>query len=346
MTPTDESADRAAAPAGGAAEPPNPIDDVLWPLLRGWAVITAGRLGVFRTLESGRHTLPELAQAVSCPEHGLGELLPVLTANGYLTEQDGHYANGAPARTWLTSTGTVDFTPALLWGEGFAQVAADLPEAVRLGAPATPVWERMAAEPRIGAEFSAFMRAKSLLTVDEIVDRVPFVPGPDPAMLDLGGSHGLHTTAFCRRYPELRSTILDLPAALSGTAAAVEENGVADRVRIREGDYLRDDLGEGYDLVLCFEILHVHSASDCARLLDKAAAALRPGGRIVILEEVRETPNTAHNAAFSLAMFACTGARTYTFTAMRDWLRERGMPDAERIDLAGGSTSVVTAVKK
>ena len=39
------------------------------------------------------------------------------------------------------------------------------------------------------------------------------MPVPDGArdMLDIGGSHGYLSVAVCRRHPELRATVLDLP---------------------------------------------------------------------------------------------------------------------------------------
>jgi hypothetical protein len=47
---------------------------------------------------------------------------------------------------------------------------------------------------------------------------------------------------------------------------------------------LTTDLGTGYDVVLLANVLHLHGAADCCRLLRHALAATAPGGRTVVKE--------------------------------------------------------------
>jgi SAM-dependent methyltransferase len=51
---------------------------------------------------------------------------------------------------------------------------------------------------------------------------------------------------------------------------------------LRAGSFLEDDLGAGYDVVLLFNIMHGLSDEEAAPLLQRLAAALEPGGVLVV----------------------------------------------------------------
>lgn len=323
----------------------NPIDDVIGSSIKYAALVTAGKLGVFRALEGRSLTAAELAEAISASEAGTEALADVLATTGYLERVDGRYRHGEPARRWLSRDSERDFTPALLWGYELWNVLWELPQAIRDGKPAQSLWERWAERPEAGADFSDYMKVKSTLTVDSIVEATP-IPASATRLLDLGGSHGLHSMAFCRAHPGLSATIMDLPEALANTGDAIAAAGLSDRVSLHRGSFLEEDFGTGYDVVLLFEIVHNHTPGENTALLRKAAAALNPGGVVVILEDVKGDDLEPHNAAFSLAMFACSGDRTYSLAEMDGWLEAAGgFGPATRIQLPS-SVSLVVATRK
>jgi hypothetical protein len=51
-------------------------------------------------------------------------------------------------------------------------------------------------------------------------------------------------------------------------------------------DVFEDNIGSGYDLVLAPNIFHHFSKERCVALMQRLAAAVRPGGAIVIVELV------------------------------------------------------------
>ncbi|MFD0898997.1 methyltransferase [Actinomadura sediminis] len=321
----------------------NPIDEVIGNSIKYAALTTAAKLGVFRTLEDGPKSLHDLAKAIGADPDGTRAVCDVAAVLGWLERSADGYGLGPLAERWLHSGAEYDFTPALLWAYELTNVLWELPEAVRAGAPTRSLWERWADAPDAGRDFSEYMKVKSRLTVPAIVDAVP-VPDGAERLLDLGGSHGLHSMAFCRRHPGLTATVLDLPEALAGTGAALAEAGLQDRVELRRGSFLTDDLGSGYDLVLLFEIVHNHSPETNRDLVARAAKALRPGGKVVILEDVRGEELEEHNAAFSLAMFACSGDRTYSFPEIASWLEGAGLHSVEHLPLPS-SVSLAVGTK-
>jgi hypothetical protein len=81
-------------------------------------------------------------------------------------------------------------------------------------------------------------------------------------MLDIGGSHGYFSVAVCRRYPQLRAIILELPEALTHAAPLLAQEGMGERVVHRTGNALSEDLGtEVYDLVFMAAVVHHFDAT-------------------------------------------------------------------------------------
>src|SRR6266576_2131535 len=61
------------------------------------------------------------------------------------------------------------------------------------------------------------MRSLAGFSAFEVARRIP-MPRGALRMLDLGGSHGYYSVMLCRRYPELRSVVFDLPEAVEHAA--------------------------------------------------------------------------------------------------------------------------------
>jgi ubiquinone/menaquinone biosynthesis C-methylase UbiE len=90
------------------------------------------------------------------------------------------------------------------------------------------------------------------------------------------------------------------------------------------------DFPGGFDVALITNFLHHFDASTCTTFLKKVHAALKPGGRVVVLEFVpnpdRISPPTP--ARFSLTMLANTpSGDAYTFAELRQQLETAGFHD-------------------
>jgi hypothetical protein len=96
----------------------------------------------------------------------------------------------------------------------------ELAEAVRSGSPTSTLWDAMLEKPQLGQLFSAYMAAFAADLGPDLLQHVPLTPAHH-RLLDLGGSHGLHSIRFCQHYPQLSATIVDLPSALTATGPAL-----------------------------------------------------------------------------------------------------------------------------
>jgi len=75
-------------------------------------------------------------------------------------------------------------------------------------------------------------------------------------MVDAGGGSGLFSVALCQKYPELHSTILDVKETLDVTQEMLANLPEKNRIDLREGDFLKDSLGEKLDIVLLSDVIY------------------------------------------------------------------------------------------
>jgi hypothetical protein len=83
-------------------------------------------------------------------------------------------------------------------------------------------------------------------------------------------------------------------------------------------------------------ILHADCAADCARLLSKAVAALKPGGLLLVQEFILDDDKTGppFPALFSLNMLLGTEAgQSYSGKELYDLMTEAGLSDVHRLVL-------------
>jgi predicted O-methyltransferase YrrM len=166
------------------------------------------------------------------------------------------------------------------------------------------------------------------------------VPDGAREMLDIGGSHGYFSVVLCRRHPELRATVLDLPEAVAHAGPILEREGMGDRVVMRAGDALTDDLGEAaYDLILIFSLVHHFDDATNRLLVSRAARALRPGGYLVIGDALRPSSpgKGGQQGAFFDLYFALTSeSGLWTFDEMRAWQVGAGLTPRKSMSLVPG----------
>ena len=169
-------------------------------------------------------------------------------------------------------------------------------------------------------------------------------------MLDIGGSHGHFSVAICQRHTGLRATVLDLPAAVEHAAPMLAREGMGDRVVLRAGDALTDDLGEAaYDLVFMFSLVHHFDEATNRALVERSARALRPGGILAIGDVMRPSSpgRGGQPAAFYDLYFALISeAGLPTFEEVRAWQSAAGLRlrRPTRLPFSGG-VGIQAAVK-
>jgi predicted O-methyltransferase YrrM len=155
-------------------------------------------------------------------------------------------------------------------------------------------------------------------------------------LLDLGGGTGIYSIALVQKNPALQAIVFDRPEVLKVAAEMTAAYGTTERVELAAGDMFADPLPTGVDVVLLSNILHDWDVPECRALLQRAAAALAPGGRIVIhdvfLDDALDGPLPI--ALYSAALFTLTEGRAYSAAEYRALLAEIGFTAGDVVPTA------------
>jgi ubiquinone/menaquinone biosynthesis C-methylase UbiE len=143
-------------------------------------------------------------------------------------------------------------------------------------------------------------------------------------------------------------TLQDFPALLEVTREYARRHGVADRCTYLPGDLKRLAFAEQcYDLALLGNIVHSEGEASSRDLFRRLHRALRPQGRLAIIDILPNDERTApaYPLVFALNMLVNTATGdTYTLAEYRRWLTEAGFVRVETADV-GSHSPVVVAVK-
>ncbi len=155
-------------------------------------------------------------------------------------------------------------------------------------------------------------------------------------LLDLGGGAGSYSIALARRYPNLTGLLVDQSVAVA--RSLIKRARLQDRLAVRAGDVFTAELGYGYDAVLVGNLLHDFDEKRNRRLLRRVLQALKPGGKVYVVEFFLDDSLTKPVAAsvFSLLMYGFTSdGRSYGWREVEGWLKDLGFGRIRRRRVEG-----------
>lgn len=286
-------------------------------------MVAAVRTGITSRLAEGDATAAEVAADLGLDPLPTGLLLDCLCSAGHVTARSGRYRLTRKSRRWLDPAsplsvagyvaGTADYWP---WWAGLEQSTRTGTTCGSHGAPPDdPYWRR----------YITGQLELARLSAAEVARKLPLPKGPR-ALLDIGGGHGWYSACLCRRHPGLTATVLDLPGSAAVGREVIAAAGLSDRVLFREGDVTAADLGDGYDAVLCFNVVHHLEPGQIVALFRRAHKALNPGGTLAVLDvfAAHGRRRQAHADMLALFVFLSSGAQVHTPAELAGWLGDAG----------------------
>jgi SAM-dependent methyltransferase len=305
-------------------------------------------LGVFDALASRPLTAEDVAAATAADARAIELLLNGATALGLLVKEDGRFRLDEGAGPLLTRDAPASMVGSLQLQAQFCRRWGSLADAVRTGRrpPAnsddeTPSdWiERFVQGIYATARPIAPLIAASL---DLPRDR-------DLRLIDVGGCHGAYSMALADRYPRLRAVVYELPRVVPVARRLIAEAGWSERVRVVEGDFQREGLGQGYDVALVFGVLNGEPPAGRPALIRKVFDALAPGGLIVIRDTVLDPDRAGPPEAtlFALQMLLATdGGGLDTRDDWHRWLADAGFEPPSEIELPPEARGPLVVARK
>jgi SAM-dependent methyltransferase len=292
-------------------------------------------LDVFEAIAAGAHSATDIATAIQADARGTELLLNATVAIGLLEKRDKRFFNTPIAETCLTRGGPGYIADSLKLESAFYRRWEYLTAAVKSGQrPEENVRDEQAGDWVRHFECALYNMARPMAPF--IADALGLPEDRALRVLDVGGGHGGYSIALARRYPRLTATVFELPRVVPVTREIVAQAGVAERVSVQAGDFQRDDLGHGYDIVLVFGVLNGEPPEGRPALIAKAFAALKPGGRIVLRDAVLDADRAGppEAAIFALQMLLATDAGGLdTRDEWTRWLIAAGFTPPQSISL-------------
>ena len=291
-------------------------------------ILTAHELNIFTILDKYSMSSADLAEKIGTDPRATDRLMNALVAIGLLEKSDSQFTNTSFAAEFLVKT-----QPGFLGGISHQvhlwKTWSTLTEAVTTGSSVTikkSIGER---DSDWLKSFLAAMhsRKQQAREVAELLD----LSGVKQ-MLDVGGGSGAFTFAFLNINKNITGTVFDLPTVIPITQNYIEKEGFSNSVKTLSGDYLKDDFGGKYDLVLVSAVVHINSQEENQHLINKCSDALNPGGQLVIMDHIMSEDRTEPEigAIFALNMLVGTEkGDSYTDSEIRSWMVNAGLKNIQ-----------------
>lgn len=303
------------------------------------ALLAAVRLGIFDRLAMGPQTAAQVAQGLGLHPEATQRLLQALLAMGYLQGEGEFYRNHPVA-----AIGLVQGSPMYIGGiahhhaEQLWPLWEHIETAIREGRPVlkeafgggTNPFDILQQSPSQLMKFLAGMHAGAFGLGDALCQGYDL--REHRHIIDVGGGSGAVAIPVAQRNPHLVVTVFDLPPVCRVLSQVLPSAGCGHRLRAHGGDFFRlETYPPGADGALIARVLHNWGDGKALEILQNVWAALQPGGTVLVLENLRDTPDPASRAFVELS--------NLTMLAMTDGGRERTGAEYERLLSAAGFAS-------
>jgi len=327
---------------------PEPLHQMIFSFIPS-RVLTAGlQLSVFSHLAAGKKTAEEIARAAAASERGMRMLLDALVACQLLSKKEARYELTPLAARFLVRE-SPDYLGLLMEQDSLWESWGHLTEVIRSGQPLHRVEAQELAEqffPILVQTLHVLHRDRARLMAQALgIGNAPRNEMTGLRAIDVACGSGVWGIAVAEADPAARVTAHDFPAMLAVTREYLKRHGVEQQFDFLPGDLKAADFGrEQYDLALLGNILHSEGEESSRSLLQRLHAALRPGGRAVIIEFLPNDDRTSPHfpVFFALNMLLHTEhGNTFTLAEYTHWLREAGFARIETADIGSHSPLVI-----
>jgi len=299
-------------------------------------LLSALELDLFTVMGRKAWTIPALARRLRVSRRGLDILCRNVASAGLLRKQGDVYRNG-PLGLGELNAGSPTYRGAYLrllknhWVDW-----SHLTEHIKSGKPLEGDEPDDAVYRR---EFTWAMHHRSLEVAPKVAGQVDITGAQ--TLLDLGGGPGTYALAFLAKNPGLKATVADRAPALDVAREIAATLPQGKRLSYVPVDFVRRRIPGKYDMIWYSNVLHMYSPTENERVFRRAAAAMNPGGRLLIQDAFLQDadglyPQEANLFAVTMLLFTERG-NTYTVKETTAWLRLAGFSKIRPVTLRAGT---------
>lgn len=283
-------------------------------------VYSAIELDIFSHLTSPVRA-DALAEKMGWHAKNTDALLSALVSIGFLRKQDRCYENTEEAARYLVKGAAHylgDFL--LFYGLNEGAVPMDVKKLVTEGPDPMPTMEQSLDFEQYG---STLRKAQKGYRQEELLTIVRSLPEYESIrhILDLGCATGLLGLAVIADRRDRSGVLYDqLPPVL--IQQSIAQAGLSGRASAKTGNFMTDDIGHGYDLILAIGVM-LFAKGQMEGLLKKCYDALNPDGVLLV---VGEGLAADHTGPWDMVM----GYLPYSLQGMELGVLHNEVPDAAK----------------
>jgi hypothetical protein len=310
-------------------------------------VYAAAKLGIADHLGAGPRSAVELAATTRTHAPSLHRLMRTLAGLGILTERDAQRFALTPLGEALKSgaPGSARATLIAFCGPAFWHSWEEILYSLETGktgfekACGMPLFEYLAQHPEEASYFSEAMVGFHGSEPPAVAAAYDF--SDVRTVVDVGGATGNMLAAILSRHATPRGVLFDRPHVVREAPALLEARGVDERVTIEPGDFF-ERVPAGGDAYLLSHILHDWNEDQCFTILGHCRKAIRPDGRLLIVETVLPPGDTPHQGKVQdMVMLVVPGGQERTEAEYASLLGKAGF----RLSRVVPTESVVSVVE-
>lgn len=311
---------------------PRPLMRILGDFANSRILDAALEYDFFTLIHNGSRTADEVARDAGTHPRATRIVLDSLIALALIEKKDRHYSLLPASETFLVKgkpSYIGDFRHvALAFWDGMAH----LKESLKTGQPLSrmdtgdelQVWEKLV----IGIIPIAEPVAKALCDVLRIG-----VTRKGLRFLDIAGGSSIFGMTILSRDPSAEVTQLDWPNVNAVAKKLNRKRDLAGKIRFIDGEHRSVTLETSYyDLILASNFCRFESPKGNQELFQKAYAALKPGGSLVVSDFLPNAERTGPTFPLRFSVYTLTHTpegECWTLSQYRDWLQAAGFSSIE-----------------
>jgi SAM-dependent methyltransferase len=314
---------------------PNTIREFASSFQKSRILLTGFELDIFTNLDEKGTTNHQVAQQLHLDEHACERLMNALVSLGFLTKQGPLFFNTEDSFNYLSKK-SPEYLGGLMHTNHLWYTWSNLTLVVKTGKSANPSGFNTRGENWLFSFISAMHdRAKKqapLHVADIDLSEINTV-------LDIGGGSGAFSMELITRKPEIEATVFDLPNVVPITQKFIEKEGFVNRIKTHTGDYTKDELPKGFDMVFLSAIIHSNSLDTNQELLIKCYKSLNKNGKIIIQDWIMNNDRTqpTSGAVFAINMLVGTeSGDCFTESEITDMLTVAGFKNISMTEFESG----------
>jgi SAM-dependent methyltransferase len=323
------------------------LNDMGLAFMHAGTLLAAVEVGLFDALGQGPLGADELAARLDLPVERVEKLVTACAALDLVERRGGGISNAPDVDRFLVRGKPTYFGDYLVhFGKGSFAGWAKVAEHLRSTERSSRRYYDLTADAKEARSLTESGYTGSQGTARRMVRRYDF--SRFHHLLDLGGGSGVYSIEACRANPELRATVFDAEHVTAVTREFIDKAGLSERIDTLAGDFTRDPLPQGADVVLLCGNLHAYETDVAKRVIQKAFDVLPPGGGMILCDYMINAERTGPpvSAFLSLSLnFRGGGGKVHDANEFRAYLEDAGFKVEKVEEFVPGSLGWATAAK-